>query len=215
MGGSRGELKLYVEKHLSWFGQSAFRLRVESGEVIFIDPFGVDASAGPADMILITHPHFDHFDRRSVSALQKPSIAIVVPQSVAEPHQEGISAGQTLRIGDITVTAIPAYNSSKPFHARAKGWVGYLIEADGIRLYHAGDTDFIPEMRGLAPDVALLPVGGLFTMGWRAAAEAVAALPASLAIPMHFGGLLFWVKEAGEKFVRMAGPAGMILPRSR
>ncbi len=205
-------LKAHAEKTLTWFGQSAFRLRVSTGEVIFIDPFKVDASAGPADMILITHPHPDHFDRRAVAALSKPSTVVVVPQGAATRGQEGISPGQTLRIGDIHVSAVPAYNISAPFHPRAKGWVGYMIKADGVRLYHSGDTDLIPEMKGLAPDIALLPVGGLFTMSVMAAADAVRALPATLAIPMHFGGFLL-PKDAGEKFLQAVGAAGMALPK--
>jgi L-ascorbate metabolism protein UlaG (beta-lactamase superfamily) len=214
MGKSLHELRLYAEKSLSWYGQSAFRLRVSTGETIFIDPFRVDASEGPADMILITHPHRDHFDRRAVQALSKPSTVVVVPQGAAALHLEGISPGQTLRIGDISVSAVPAYNVSAPFHPRAKGWVGYVISVDGLRIYHSGDTDCIPEMKGLAPDIALLPVGGFFTMNVRAATDAAKAIEATLVIPMHYG-LLFLPKDAGEKFVQAVGQSAMILPKTR
>ncbi len=213
MGMSGEELKLHAGRTLSWFGQSAIRIRVSTGEVIIIDPFRVDASAGPADMILITHPHSDHFDRRAVAGLSKPSTVVVVPHQIASGRLEGITPGQTLRIGDIYVSAVPAYNTAKPFHPRARGWVGYLINVDGVRIYHAGDTDLIPEMKGLAPDIALLPVGGFFGMNAQAAAEAARILPAALSIPMHYGGFPF-PKDAGEKFLQAVGGAGLILPRA-
>jgi L-ascorbate metabolism protein UlaG (beta-lactamase superfamily) len=207
------DLKGYAEEHLRWYGQSAFRLSAASGEVLFMDPFRVPASAGPADIILISHPHSDHFDRRAVSSLRGSRTEVVVPQSSARAGLEGISAGQSLRIGNIGITALPAYNLSKPFHARQKGWVGYVVEVDGLRVYHAGDTDLIPEMKGLKPDIALLPVGGLFTMNAAGAAEAAGALGAVLAIPMHFNGL-FGGRDAGERFARLLGVAAMVLKRS-
>jgi L-ascorbate metabolism protein UlaG (beta-lactamase superfamily) len=210
MGRSIDELKAYARKHLKWFGQSAFKLAAGTGEVLFIDPFRVPSSAGPADMILITHPHGDHFDRRAVRGLRTGNTVIVVPQPSLESGLEGISWGQMIKVGDIGVTAVPAYNLGKPFHARDKKWVGYMIQADGLRIYHAGDTDLIPEMKDLKPDIALLPVGGLFGMNWKKAAEASGFLKAPLAIPMHYGSLIGG-KKAGEKFSRMVGKGSLIL----
>jgi L-ascorbate metabolism protein UlaG (beta-lactamase superfamily) len=209
---AHNSLRNYVKEHVKWFGQSAFRIATTSGGVIFIDPFRVPPSAGPADIVLVTHPHFDHFDRIAVARLRKPGTLVVVPQARASDDLEGISAKQMIRVGDIAITGVPAYNISKPFHAKSKKWVGYLVDVDGVRIYHAGDTDLIPEMREISPDIALLPVGGLFTMNYRKAAEAAALMKCGLSIPMHFGGLVL-SRRAGERFAQLVGSAGcMLLP---
>jgi L-ascorbate metabolism protein UlaG (beta-lactamase superfamily) len=211
MSGGSGSLKTYALKHLRWYGQSAFRIAADSGETLAIDPFRMPASAGPADMILVTHPHFDHYDKRAIAGLRTRTTTVVVPQSCARHDLEGIRPGQTIRIGALSVSAIPAYTTSLPFHPRARGWVGYLIEVDGLKIYHAGDTDLIPEMKGLQPDIALLPIGGFFTMKASAAAAAAESLKAALVIPMHYIRLLGG-KEAGSRFVEMLGEKGMVLP---
>jgi L-ascorbate metabolism protein UlaG (beta-lactamase superfamily) len=203
------KLRDYVRARMRWFGGSAFRLSAKSGHVIYFDPVRIPASSGTADVILVSHPHFDHFDRRTISGLSGQRTLIVTPQPMARYGFEGISVGQTIRIDGVTVGAVPAYNTSRPFHRRSKGWVGYLVEVDGLRVYHAGDTDFIPEMRDLRPDIALLPVGGLFTMGFRGAASAAASLGALLCIPMHYGRFIGG-SGAGEKFCRLVGPAGFL-----
>jgi L-ascorbate metabolism protein UlaG (beta-lactamase superfamily) len=203
------KLRDYARSHLRWFGKSAFRLSAKSGHVIFFDPVRIPSSAGPADVILVTHPHPDHFDKRTIAGLRKPETLIVSPQSMARPGYEGISVGQTIRIDGVTVGAVPAYNLTSPFHRRSKRWVGYLVEVDGLRVYHAGDTDVIPEMKDLKPDIALLPVGGFFTMGCRGAASAAASLGAVLCVPMHYGRLIGG-SGAGERFCRMVDPAGFL-----
>jgi L-ascorbate metabolism protein UlaG (beta-lactamase superfamily) len=208
---SLGALKHYAGKHLRWYGQSAFRIVADSGETIAVDPFRMPASAGPVDMILVTHPHFDHFDRRAVAGLRTRATTVVVPQSSVRSDFEGMRPGQTIKIGDLAVSAVPAYTPSRPFHPRARGWVGYIIELDGLRIYHAGDTDIIPVMKGLAPDIALLPVGGVFSMNVRMAVEAAASLQAALAIPMHFNWFLGG-GDAGARFTEAVGEKGLILP---
>ncbi len=210
-------LKVWAESHIAGFGQSAFRIRADSGTTVFIDPFRVPAVAGPADLILVTHPHRDHLDRRAISGLGSAATKLVLPRSCAESGQVGLSPGESFSLGDIEVTGLPAYNLRKRFHPRSKGWLGYLIEIDGLRIYHAGDTDLIPEMRGLAPDIALLPIGGSFAMGADEALEAFALLGATLAIPMHYGmlGFLLGGRGAGRRFAERLGPAGLVLPKVR
>ncbi len=203
------KLRDYARSRLRWFGYSAFRLKAKSGHVIYFDPYRVLPSAGSADVILVTHPHFDHFDKRSIAGLRRPGTLIVAPQSMARFGFEGISVGQSIRIDGVAIDAVPAYCVSTPFHRKSKGWVGYLIEVDGLRIYHAGDTDFIPEMKDLKPDIAFLPVGGLSTMGCRGAAGAATALGAGLSIPMHYGRILGG-RGAGEKFYRLVGDAAML-----
>jgi len=213
MDKSPAALKDWALSHLRWYRQSAFRLWTDSGKTIFLDPWRVPAQEGPADLILVTHPHQDHLDRRAIAGLRAESTTLVAPRSCAEPGWQSIAAGETLRIGDAAVTGVPAYNLRGRLHPRSGEWVGYLVDVDGVRVYHAGDTDFIPEMKGLRPDIALLPVGGLMVMDGADAARAAAVLEAVVCIPMHFG-MLLGGRRAGERFVRRLGERGLVLPRT-
>ncbi len=214
MAATVDQLKTWVLTHLKWFGQSAFRISTQTGGVVFIDPFRVPASAGPADLILVTHPHQDHYDRRAIAGLRGKDTLVVMPASCAEPGQRGIAPGQTEKVGAVTVTGVPSYNVRKRFHPKSGSWLGYVVEVDGIRIYHAGDTDLIPEMSGLHPDIALLPIGGMFTMGWQAAVETAHALGAPVAIPMHYN-MLLGGRRAGDRFSRALGAGGLVLERGR
>jgi len=211
---SVGALKAWSWEHIRWFGQSAFLLRSDAGQTAFIDPYRVPAQAGPADLILVTHPHPDHYDHASIDGLRKRETVIVLPRTGAESGQIPISAGETLQIGAFKIRGVAAYNLTRRFHPLSRGWLGYLVEVDGVRIYHAGDTDLVPEMADLRPDVALLPVGGLFAMNGRAAAEAAHVLKASLCIPMHFG-LLLGGRGAGARFVHRLGEGGLTLPHEQ
>ncbi|HYW82646.1 MAG TPA: MBL fold metallo-hydrolase [Spirochaetia bacterium] len=206
-------LKEWASRRLQWFGQSAFRIGTDSGRVIFIDPFRVPAGAGPADLILVTHPHGDHFDRGAIAGLSTTATVVVLPSSCAEAGQESLSAGQTATFGTVRVTGIRAYNVRKRFHPQSGNWLGYMIDVDGVRLYHAGDTDAVQEMRDLKPDIALLPIGGMFTMNLGTAAEAVVLLKAGLAIPMHYG-MLLGGRGAGRRFSVLVGAGSLVLPRA-
>ncbi len=207
-------LKSYVADHVTWFGQSAVRLSPRSGTVVFIDPFHVPASAGPVGLILITHPHGDHYDRKAVAGLRVGEVPVVGPASMEGDGLRRISIGETAVIQGIKVSAVAAYNVAKRFHSRSKRWVGYLLELDGLKIYHAGDTDEIPEMAGLSPDIAFLPIGGLVTMNPAQAARALDAMGGSLAIPIHFGAILGG-KRAGDTFSGLLGERAMVLTAKR
>lgn len=212
MEGSVEALKGWAMSHLQWFGQSAFRIRSESGRAVFIDPWRVPPSAGPADLILVTHPHSDHYDRKAIAGLRKAGTVVVLPASCAGEAQTGIAAGQSLQVGTINVTGVAAYNLTRRFHPKSGNWLGYVVEVDGMKVYHAGDTDAIPEMRDMRPDIALLPIGGIFAMDWRAAAQAADLLKAVLSIPMHYG-LFLGGRGAGRRFSRRVGTGSMVMPR--
>jgi L-ascorbate metabolism protein UlaG (beta-lactamase superfamily) len=207
------ELKRWAQEHLSWFGQSAFRITT-AGSRIFIDPFRVPSSAGPASLILVTHPHMDHYDKAAIAGLRGQDTVVVLPMSCAGPGQRGFAPGQIERIGGVKLTGVPSYNVTKRFHPKSGSWLGYVIEVDGVRIYHAGDTDPLPEMTGLHPDIALLPVGGTMTMNWRAAAELSKTMGATLAIPMHFA-MLIGGRRAGDRFAAAVGPGGMVMRREK
>ena len=184
---------------LEWLGHSAFRLTVGRA-VVYIDPYRVPDDAPPADLILITHGHYDHFSPQDVERLTKPETWLVGPAAVAERV-----SGQVHRIGPgdrldddpvrgLQIGAVAAYNTSKrdadgkPFHPRDAGWVGYDLGVGGERLYHSGDTDVIPEMDSVTGvDVALLPVSGVYVMTAQEAAEAARRIQPRVAVPMHWG----------------------------
>jgi L-ascorbate metabolism protein UlaG (beta-lactamase superfamily) len=184
---------------IEWLGHSAFRIAV-GRSLVYIDPYRVPDDAPPADLILITHGHYDHFSPQDVERLTKPETWLIGPAAVAERV-----SGQVHRIGPgeqlddelvrgLHIGAVAAYNTSKrdadgnPFHPRDAGWVGYELGVGGERLYHSGDTDVIPEMDSVTGvDVALLPVSGVYVMTAQEAAEAARRIQPRVAVPMHWG----------------------------
>jgi len=104
--------------------------------------------------------------------------------------------GDVLDLANIRIEAVPAYNTDKDFHPRKNGWLGFIVDIQGVRIYHAGDTDFIPEMKGLKPDIALLPVSGTYVMTAEQAVKAALAIQPKLAIPMHYGAIVGDVQDA-------------------
>ena len=183
---------------IAWTGHSGFRLDVGRAHV-YIDPYRVEAGP-PADLILITHGHFDHFSPRDVERLSGEHTRLVAPPAVAERVAGDVTSmapGEVLDeepVRGLGVRAIAAYNTSKrdaagaPFHPREAGCLGFDLNVYGERLYHAGDTDVIPEMDEVTGvDVALLPVSGLYVMTAAEAAEAARRIAPRVAVPMHWG----------------------------
>jgi L-ascorbate metabolism protein UlaG (beta-lactamase superfamily) len=183
---------------VEWLGHSGFRIDVGRHHV-YIDPYRIAAGEPPADLVLITHGHYDHFSPQDLERLSKPSTHVIAPAAVAERLDADVTS---LRPGEVVETAVPgvdvravpAYNTSKrdaegrPFHPREAGWVGYEVNVRGERLYHAGDTDVIPEMDWVVgADVALLPVSGIYVMTPLEAAEAARRIQPGVAVPMHWG----------------------------
>ena len=184
---------------LEWLGHSGFRIRVGKA-VVYIDPYRVPDGSPPADLILITHGHYDHFSPQDVERLSGKGTWLVGPAAVAERvsgRVHSIAPGEALDdelVRGVHVAAVAAYNTSKrdgdgkPFHPREAGWVGYEVGVRGERLYHSGDTDVIPEMDTVTGvDIALLPVSGVYVMTAPEAAEAARRIQPRVAVPMHWG----------------------------
>jgi len=177
-----------MSDRIHWLGHDAFK--IIASKVIYIDPYQIDAEQQKADIVLITHKHADHCSPEDIDRVRASHTLTIAPaDSLAGVAGEKrfIAVGQTLRVGEVEITAVPAYNIGKAYHPKNAGWVGYLISIDGMTVYHAGDTDRIPEMKRIHPDIALLPVGGTYTMTAEEAADAALDLRPRLAIPMHYG----------------------------
>ena len=209
---------------VEWLGHSGFRVTI-GRQRVYIDPYRVTADAAKADLILITHGHYDHFSPQDVERLTKPETEIVAPAAVAERisgRVHSIAPGEEIepeRVRGVAVRAVAAYNTSKRgsegqvFHPREAGGVGYDLNVRGERLYHAGDTDVIPEMDQVhGVDIALLPVSGTYVMTAGEAAEAARRIQPRLAVPMHWGEHLGTRDDALE-FLRQAPVEAIIMEK--
>ncbi len=196
---------------LKWLGHAGFL--IENSKVIYIDPYNISEDLPRADLILITHSHYDHCNFEDLKKIVREGTKIIAPADCQSKITrfsipikiEVIEPGQGLDYGDVKISAVPAYNVDKPFHSKDESWVGYLVKMNGVLIYHAGDTDSIPEMQKLtgykkpgAKFIALLPIGGRFTMSAEEAAEAARIIKPSLAIPMHWGSIVGSEDDAKE-----------------
>ena len=210
---------------LRWLGHSGFRIDAR-GATIYIDPYRVQ-DGPPADLILVTHGHYDHYSPQDVERLSHPGTWLVAPAAVAERaggRVASIAPGEELELEPVPgaeVAAVAAYNTSKRdregrlFHPREAGWVGFDLNVRGERLYHSGDTDVIPEMdRVVGVDIALLPVSGTYVMTAGEAAEAARRIQPRTAIPMHWGEQIGTRADA-EAFADKAPGAVVIPERAR
>ena len=177
-------------KNIHWLGHDTFKIAAE--KVIYTDPFNVKRK-DQADIILITHEHRDHCSPDDVKKLRGPSTVIVAPSDCAAKLGGDIRTvrpGDKLEVFGIKIEVVPSYNTNKQFHTRDRGWVGYVFTAEGRRVYLAGDTDYIPEMKNIRCDIALLPVSGTYVMTAEEAARAALEIRPSVAIPMHYGSIV-------------------------
>ena len=185
----------YNLENIHWLGHDSFRID-GSEAVVYIDPWQLGEVPKPADLILITHDHGDHCSPDDVARIQGRETVIVTIQDAADQLKgeiEVVKPGDSLSAKGIKIEAVPAYNVNKfrspgvPFHPKEKGGVGYILTIDGQRVYHAGDTDVIPEMEEIEVDIALLPVSGKYVMTADEAVEAAQLIRTEVIVPMHVG----------------------------
>ena len=182
-------------------------IRIAGAEkVIRFDPFKIGDAPHDADIIFITHAHYDHFSPVDIRRVSKPDTVFVAPKSMEKQlAKEGLThtvllrPGETATVQGLPVEAVAAYNSFKPFHPKAAGCLGYVVTVDGQRIYAAGDTDAVREVQAVRCDVALVPIGGTFTMNAKEAAAVVNTIRPKLAIPIHYGAIA-GKPEDGERF---------------
>ncbi len=184
---------------IKWLGHAGFKIKKK--KVIYIDPYQMNETE-QADIILITHEHYDHCSLDDIELLKKEDTIIIGPEKAVK-NLDGknviiVKPGDRKEVEGIVIDAVPAYNIGKKFHPKEKGNVGYVINIEGIKIYHAGDTDLIPEMEKLAVDIAMLPVGGDYTMNAEEAAAAANKIKPKIAIPMHYGTIVGTKDDADE-----------------
>ena len=196
------------------FTQSSIRIRCGTGTV-YADPFRMKISPHDADIVLITHDHYDHFSPEDLAKVINPATILVVPEKVADKAAafsaqvkaiETVLPGQQYQIAGLSLETVPSYNRIKPFHPKKNGWVGYLLDLDGQRVFIAGDTDKTTENSTVQCDIALVPVGGKFTMDAKEAAELINTIRPAAAIPTHYGTIV-GKKSDGERFASLVDPA--------
>jgi L-ascorbate metabolism protein UlaG (beta-lactamase superfamily) len=198
---------------IQWLGHASFR--ITSGVTLYIDPWKLKNPIA-ADVVLITHGHRDHLSVSDIQRILKPDTIVLCPEASlaqAPGKAQAVAPGQSLQVGGLHIEVVSSYNTNKPNHPREANNVGYIVELDGRRIYHAGDTDLIPEMASIRCDVALLPIGGTYTMNAAEAAEALARIKPQVAVPMHWGDIVGSSKDV-EQFRKRApeGVAVVVLP---
>ncbi len=186
---------------IHWLGHDTFR--IEGEKVIYTDPFQI-RKKDTADIILITHEHRDHCSTDDIEMLRGEQTVIVATPDCAGKVSGDVrfmQPGDRITIDGVVIEAVPAYNTNKKFHPEGTGWVGYIIRINNSRIYLAGDTDRIPEMKGFECDIALLPVSGKYVMTAEEAVEAAIDINPKVAIPMHYGSIVGTPDDA-ERFVQ-------------
>lgn len=177
-----------MNENIHWYKHDSFMVKA-GGKVIYFDPWEID-NPEKADIILVTHEHFDHFSIEDIKKMQKEGTVIVSTQKVTSQctgKTKAMLPGEKTEIDGITIEAVPSYNVNKKFHPKENKNLGFIVTVDGVRIYHAGDTDVIPEMKDFKVDIALLPVSGTYVMTAEEAVEAAKIIKPKIAIPMHYG----------------------------
>jgi L-ascorbate metabolism protein UlaG (beta-lactamase superfamily) len=179
---------------IEWLGHSSFRITGGDGKVLYIDPWKLKKSEPKADLILISHSHFDHLSVDDVKKIQKDETRILCSADCAgqlKGNVQGLKPGATVEVGDVRVKTTHAYNRDKEFHPAKEQWLGFLLTMDGETIYYCGDSDLTPEMEKLGKvDIAMLPVGGTYTMTAAEAAQAAARIKPGKCIPYHYGDIV-------------------------
>ena len=187
-----------MTENIRVFTQNSIRIN-GNGKTIYIDTFKMTEKPNDADYILITHDHFDHFSPEDIAKVSKSDTVLVVPANMADKAEQvadivgkivTVKPNSSYNIDGLEIETIPAYNRLKPFHPKGAGWVGYILNVDGKRIYVAGDTDATKEAGKVQCDIALIPIGGTYTMDAKQAAELINTIKPEVVIPTHYGSVV-------------------------
>lgn len=192
---------------------SSIKMNME--KVIYIDPFKIDKNYSDANLIFITHDHYDHYSEEDINKVINKDSTIIVPEGLSTKLlRKGINRNNIIEVKPnkeyavqgIKFKTIPAYNTNKKFHPKENGWVGYIIEIEGIKYYIAGDTDITEENKKVNCDIAFVPVGGTYTMDFKEAAQLVNEIKPKIAVPIHYGGIVGTNQDA-MNFIKLLIPS--------
>ena len=186
-------------------------IKINKEKVIYIDPFKIDKNYNDADIIFITHDHYDHYSEDDIEKIKKNDTVIVAPEELLtkllrkgfrQDYIITVTPDEQDMVEGIKFETVPAYNTDKQFHPKENEWVGYIIELNGYRYYIAGDTDITEENQKVQCDVAFVPVAGTYTMDYKEAAKLVNTIKPKVAIPIHYGDIVGTVGDA-KKFIKL------------
>jgi L-ascorbate metabolism protein UlaG (beta-lactamase superfamily) len=198
-----------MQPEIQWLCHASVRV-VWHEKIIYFDPWKLKREP-KGDIVCISHPHFDHLDLEDVQKVLAPESILVGPADVVSRietrNKITLAVGEVKECIGFKITGLPAYNLKVHYHPKEKGWLGFLVESEGTSLYFAGDTDFVPELEQVHPTIAILPIGGTYTMDAEEAARAVEIMRPKIAIPVHYGETVGTLQDA-EKFAALcAGKA--------
>lgn len=200
--------------NIKWLGHDTFKIIGE--KIIYTDPYQIKTQ-DEADIILITHDHYDHFSPEDIEKLLGPNTVLVLPADCSgkiNAKEVILKPGDKIEIEGIEIEGVPSYNTNKNFHPKEKGWLGFIFKVSGKRIYLAGDTDYIPEMKSFSNiDIALLPVSGTYVMSADEAVQAALDIKPKLAIPMHYGSIVGSEKDAIYFAEKLKGKIDVVILR--
>ncbi len=187
-----------MTENIEVFKQNSIRI-TDGNRKIYIDPFEMIEEPHDAAFVLITHDHYDHFSPESIEKVANASTVLVVPEKMEKKAVDiAVNVGKVVtvkpgvfkEIDGLEVETVPAYNILKPFHSKSAEWVGYILRINDKRIYIAGDTDMTKEAKAVKCDVALVPIGGTYTMDAKKAAELINTIKPEVTIPVHYGNIV-------------------------
>lgn len=197
---------IVMTDNIKVFGQNSIRI-TSGNKKIYIDPYQMKESPEDADIILVTHEHSDHYSPGDLKKVAGSDTLLVMPESMKGKESEAkkivsrveyVRPSESKTIEGLQLETVPAYNTDKQFHPKSNGWVGYILTVDGTRIYIAGDMDATDEAKAVKCDIALVPVGGTYTMTAKEAAELINVMQPKIAIPVHYGSVVGSDADAKE-----------------
>lgn len=180
-------------------------IKITNGKVIYLDPFRIDSNYKDADIIMITHNHYDHYSEQDIQKVRNDNTFFVVPEDLLDnllnlkiPRENIITVqpNKNYTLNEIKIQTIPAYNTNKKFHPKENNWVGYILNINNTRYYIAGDTDITEENSKIDCDIALVPIGGTYTMNYKEASQLINHIKPKIVIPTHYGEIVGTKKDA-------------------
>lgn len=193
-----------MTKNIEVFTQSSIRITGSLG-TIYVDVFNMDTEPRDADYIFITHDHHDHYSPADIGKVLSEKTVLVVPEKLADTVKRDITGydriisvrpEEMMDVNGLQFETVPSYNVNKSFHQKSAGWVGYILNVDGKRIYIAGDMDATDEAKKVRCDIAMVPIGGTYTMDAKEAAELINVIRPEIAIPTHYGSIVGNLKDA-------------------